>query len=387
MAKPVTGGLIGEVDSFEFHGGGMMTVYGLREPADWLAGKPVLIASASLRADKARRYFPTLEHVEPPPPALPFQTVHQVLGSFGKHALRRKLPQALDQAKFLTASKRALVITHLEFADAFRAALPGVAVLHHGDVAGDDSYGKAEIVIQFGGRFAEPKDIARRASAESGRIVPVALMADGTGVEFNCLAYADPAAQAVHRDIYDGDFTQGALGRGRGLNRTAANPLEIHIFGNVPLPVPVNSLKRWKPLNRLAKMVLERRAHVNAADMHRFHPSLFRSPAVAMQAKGRCGGEAEMIDKLHQLAAQMPEPWAKVTWQPVGQGYKARTSIVPSADVRAFRAEVRREFPAGIAAWTAEPFTAGARPLLMEDSEVSPPLLGTDPAPEWRPDG
>jgi hypothetical protein len=37
------------------------------------------------------------------------------------------------------------------------------------------------------------------------------------------------------------------IGRGRGANRTAADPLEIVIYGNVPIPVPLDELRDWSP--------------------------------------------------------------------------------------------------------------------------------------------
>lgn len=95
----------------------------------------------------------------------------------------------------------------------------------------------------------------------------VGLLADGRGVQFERLAYVDPMAQAVLEGIYDQAFVQGALGRGRGINRSAATPLEIGICGNVPLPVAVDAITRWRPASRLAKMLLAGFVPLNAADM------------------------------------------------------------------------------------------------------------------------
>ena len=120
--------------------------------------------------------------------------------------MARRLSEYIADAQLLTMGKSALVTTHLKFEEAFKKALPGVAVRHHGDVAGDNDYGDVEIVVQYGGPFPEPRDIARLASAEAGRMVLVAkpvktscvaLMADGTGVQFDRLAYQDPAAQST----------------------------------------------------------------------------------------------------------------------------------------------------------------------------------------------
>jgi hypothetical protein len=98
---------------------------------------------------------------------------------------------------------------------------------------------------------------------------------------FDRLAYEDRAAQAIHAGIYDQSFVQGGLGRGRGINRTADTPLEIRILGNVPLPVPIHSIDRWRPINRIAKMLLRGAVHLNAGDMHCFYPNLFPSTDAA----------------------------------------------------------------------------------------------------------
>jgi hypothetical protein len=355
----------------------MMTVYGLRQPAAWLDNKPVLIASATARADRLRHFFPTLEHLAAPPPALPYQTVHQHLGSFGQRAMARRLPEYIADARLLTMGKHALVITE----EAFKKALPGVAVRHHGDVAGDNDYGDVEIVVQYGGPFPEPKDIARLASAEAGRIVPiakpvktscVALMADGTGIAFDRLAYQDPTAQQIHEDVYDQAFVQGGLGRGRGINRSASTPLEIHILGNVPLPVPIASIDRWSKPSRLAKMMLRGHVPLGAADMRRFYPDLFRSEDVARQAKHRWGGEAEIKAELRRLADRMPWPSVLVTWQPQGQGHKTRFDIVARPQLEERRNAAHREF-GGIVAWRVEAFSRGGAPLSPTAEECDIP--------------
>jgi hypothetical protein len=50
-------------------------VHRLRETAGWLKSLPVLIVSATARADLVGKFFPTLEPKAPPAPALPYQTV------------------------------------------------------------------------------------------------------------------------------------------------------------------------------------------------------------------------------------------------------------------------------------------------------------------------
>ena len=55
------------------------------------------------------------------------------------------------------------------------------------------------------------------------------------------------------------------------VSSVGATPLEIRIYGTVPLPVPIHPIDRWSLPNRIAKTT--RRLHMNAADaslpMHR----------------------------------------------------------------------------------------------------------------------
>ena len=251
----------------------------------------------------------------------------------------------------------------LEWVDWFnhRRSSSGVRALHHGLGAGDDDYGDVDLVVQIGGPFAPPSELARLASAESGRLVETAkpvrqacvgLLADGTGVQFERLAYEDAAAQTVHAGIYDQSFVQGGLGRGRGINRSASTPLEIRILGNVPLPVPIHSIDRWRPINRIAKMLLRGAVHLNAADMHCFYPDLFPSPDAAAQATHRWNGRAAVIAEVQRPARQFPEPTDR---RPNGQGFKMRQTICLRSHLAAVHAEALREFPAGLAAWTVAP--------------------------------
>jgi hypothetical protein len=129
--------------------------------------------------------------------------------------------------------------------------------------------------MHIGGPFAAHDEIAKMATARIGQAVPIvqpirrlctALMEDGTGVQFERMAYEHPAAQAVHEAIYDQAFVQGGLGRGRGINRSVTTPLEIFVYGNVPLPVPVPlaSLSRWQP-NRERMLLAEGGTHLTCS--------------------------------------------------------------------------------------------------------------------------
>ena len=55
--------------------------------------------------------------------------------------------------------------------------------------------------------------------------------------------HADPTAEAIRWSICEAELIQ-AMGRGRGVNRTAENPLQIDLLTDVVLPVTVDELDR-----------------------------------------------------------------------------------------------------------------------------------------------
>ena len=172
-------------------------------------------------------------------------------------------------------------------------------------------------------------------------------MEDGTGVQFERMAYEHPAAQAVHEAIYDQAFVQGGLGRGRGINRSVTTPLEIFIYGNVPLPVPLASLSRWQP-NRERILLADRGAHSNARDLFHFCGDAFPNEEAAAKWRQRNPFDE---DRIRILIADDPRSYSKVTWQPNGQGQKVRRSIVPTAAVGALRRAALSSFRSGLRTW------------------------------------
>src|SRR5262249_33218880 len=73
------------------------------------------------------------------------------------------------------------------------------------------------------------------------------LTADGTGRRALAYRHPDPVVEAVRFAICEGELVQ-AVGRGRGVRRTAETPLAVWILTDVLLPIPVAALTPWKEL-------------------------------------------------------------------------------------------------------------------------------------------
>jgi hypothetical protein len=73
------------------------------------------------------------------------------------------------------------------------------------------------------------------------------LMSDGTGRRAFAPRHPDPFVEAVRFAICEGEVLQ-AVGRGRGVRRSAEMPLAVLILTNVPIPIPVDQLTAWGDL-------------------------------------------------------------------------------------------------------------------------------------------
>jgi hypothetical protein len=66
-------------------------------------------------------------------------------------------------------------------------------------------------------------------------------MADGTFLSAETDRHPHPIAEAIRWQICEAELVQ-IIGRARGINRTATNPVDILVMTDVPLPLPVNEL-------------------------------------------------------------------------------------------------------------------------------------------------
>jgi hypothetical protein len=354
---------------------GKLRVPGFRQLHDQFTKYPVIWASATTRPDRARLLIPNITVIEPPRPAAPHQRVHLISGAWGKSALQRNPRKADDLVSFMQIAmlgkRNGLVISHLDQERAL--SLSHDRRLHHGAVAGDDDHGDVDALFVIGGPFPSPAATNRIACAEARCRVPyaaperascTALLADGSGVTFDRMAYADPRLQSVHAGVYDGGIVQ-ALGRARGLNRTAANPVDIYVLANTPLDgIPLASIQHWRDVkpNRVQMMHLRGAVYTNAADMHRFYPDMFPSEDAARQAIRRMGGAGALHAEARRLAIMADDARACVTFQPPGQGYHPRWAYLPQEDVAALKTMLERKFGGKIINWKVLPLASPAPP-------------------------
>lgn len=165
---------------------------------------------------------------------------------------------------------RWLVISNKDAVEAIRGAytVPDfMALAHFNAVAGRDEWefpdgetvkgGDVRGVIVLGRPMPPPAAVERIAGVLTGRAVETPLSGwypveavtlrgrDGSARTVEADRHPDPLVDAVRGAICDGELLQ-AIGRGRGVGRSVASPLDVLIFGNVPLPLPAETVGDWR---------------------------------------------------------------------------------------------------------------------------------------------
>ncbi|MEO6301431.1 MAG: hypothetical protein ABIO62_17540, partial [Paracoccaceae bacterium] len=268
---------------------------------------------ATLRPKIAMAALPGLE-VTTIEAKAPHQHVRLIAGRFGMGSLcpaqyldtaeanRRanRLGECVNYVRWHAqrhATGRCLVITYKAIEAAF-ADIPGVEVAHYNAIAGLDLWGDIACLFLIGrplpssvelreitGALLDQSVDGKYGSAEVG-----ILTESGRMSSVQAIRHENPNAEVLRAAICDDEVMQ-ALGRGRGVNRTADNPLEVHLMADVVLPLGYDRVVQWETVcpDIVQRMLLEGLAVDSPADAARLHPVLFETVTAAEHALRRAG--------------------------------------------------------------------------------------------------
>ena len=331
----------------------------------WAAEAPILHLDATLRPELVQTYLPRIDIGAPVVARQPHVRIRQVIGS--PTSARALTPEAdardrdrkaavthlRDLCAWIALRARQchrpgravdlLVVGQKAAINALRAAgLPArVEAVHFNALSGLDRWGGIGGMIVLGRTLPAPRTVELNAMALTGR-EPAPNPEDAgwwypmlerrvrlTGGRTAPLAmeeHADPIAEAVRWCICEGELIQ-AMGRGRGVNRTAETVLEIDLLTDVVLPVTVDALVPWSDLRptRRDLMALSGIVLENAADMAACFPELWPSTDAARQDRSRSVTNCYYRNFYN---SQMSHSSAEVTYRPAGPGHRARTARV-----------------------------------------------------------
>jgi|AntAceMinimDraft_11_1070367.scaffolds.fasta_scaffold02944_3 putative DNA primase/helicase len=338
--------------------------------AGWAGEAPILHLDATLRPELVRAYLPRIDTGLPVAACQPHVRIRQVTGSPTSaraltpptQAPARDRKAAVIHLRDLRAwiALRArqchrpaqqvdlLVVGQKAAIDALRAAglPPRMEAVHFNALSGLDRWGGIGGMIILGRTLPAPNAVELLAKALTGRQpMPnpkdagwwypmgerrIRLAGDRTA-PLAMETHADPIAEAVRWSICEGELIQ-AMGRGRGVNRTADTGLEIDLLTDVVLPVTVDALVPWselKPTRRdlmaLSGIVLE-----NATDMATCFPELWSSAGAARQDRSRSVTNCYYRNFYN---SQMSHSSVEVTYRPAGSGHRARIARVDLARI------------------------------------------------------
>jgi hypothetical protein len=265
-----------------------------------LRNKPVLHLDATFRAELAGTILPSLAVTAIDADA-PHQHVTLVPGSFGKGTLchqepglaeaearrrQNRLREVVDHVRWQArrvAPGRVLVITYQSIESAF-TGIPGVETAHYNAVAGLDQYKDVSLIICVGRPLPRDTEVEALCGAFFGHVPDGRYMTgasgirmrDGTARAVRIVRHADERAETVRAAICDDELIQ-AIGRGRGVNRTSADRLEVQVLADVALPLLHDRLTPWEALrpDMFQRMLLAGLAVDSPADAAALHPEMF----------------------------------------------------------------------------------------------------------------
>ncbi|EDP62661.1 hypothetical protein BAL199_22672 [alpha proteobacterium BAL199] len=331
----------------------------------WAAQVPILLLDATLRPELVQTYLPRIDIGATVAARQPHVRVRQATGSPTSARAMTPSADAPERDRKAAASRlrdlrawidlRArqchrpgqaidlLVVGQKAAIDALRSAglPPRVEAVHFNALSGLDHWGGIGGMVVLGRTLPAPRTVELIAMALTGR-VPAPNPEDAgwwypmverrvrlAGERTAPLAmeeHSDPIAEAVRWCICEGELIQ-AMGRGRGVNRNAATPLEIDLLTDVVLPVTVDALVPWSDLRptRRDLMALTGIVLENAADMADCFPELWSTAAAARQDRSRSVTNCYYRDLYN---SQMSHSSAEVTYRPEGAGHRARSARV-----------------------------------------------------------
>jgi putative DNA primase/helicase len=204
-----------------------------------------------------------------------------------------------------TGRKKTLVITQKEYADWLRkdGNLPaGIHVEHFNAIEGLDGYKDVRHLIVIGRTMPKPEAVEAIAGALTGaepvlaettpnlstwyqKVIRSIRLRDGSSHPVEVDQHPDQMAEAVRWQICEGELIQ-AIGRARGVNRTATTPVTISVVADVVLPIDVSEVRTWAKPSRAVEMAAAGVMLFSPTDMAHCFPEVFGSVETAKRVAG-----------------------------------------------------------------------------------------------------
>lgn len=226
----------------------------------------------------------------------------------------RDLRAILFREARLRAPGKVLTVLQKDVRSALVALGPlpaNLELAHHNNIAGRDEWRDVAALIVVGRTMPAPGSAERLAEALTGRATPAPVVRysradamrevrDGTLLPADADRHPDPVTEAIRWQIAEGELLQ-IIGRARGVNRTAANPVQVLVMTDLPLPLPIDRTIMAAELDPSPADLMLAAGGValeNAADVAAAYPQLWATRDAAKLALHRWrvkeGSQAEV---------------------------------------------------------------------------------------------
>jgi len=230
---------------------------------------PTLHIDATVDIDLVLPYFPQAELRADIAAQAPHQRIVQHYDrTFSKSSMAHD-DKAVDKlwawvrAQAFQKGGTWLVVVQKVVEDAIRERFDKIPAFidlaHHNNIAGRDRWKDVDHLVVVGRTQPRLQAVANIAGALTGRYVEdldgdwysarmeTLRSKDGKVVTVEVDRHPDPMAERIRSTICEGEIVQ-IIGRGRGANRTAANPLEVIVLGDLPIGEQIDELLPWQGL-------------------------------------------------------------------------------------------------------------------------------------------
>ena len=232
------------------------------------------------------------------------------------------------QRWFETGCQKTLVVAQEKVEEYLKErGLPdNIKVNHYNNISGLDIYRDVRLQILVGGTAPGPQAMEALAAALSGAQPKLATpnpfgftwydqikrgirLSDERGVETNGDLHPDAFVESVRWLVHEGEQIQ-AIGRSRGIRRTADTPLDIDLLFNNCLPITVNEVTDWKTPSLAIEMVVEGAVLTSRVDMVKAWPSIWKNDMAAKRTLDQM--------KKEPVFGKLIADWRIITYQLVG---------------------------------------------------------------------
>jgi putative DNA primase/helicase len=308
---------------------------GRRDIHERIAEVPVIALDATLNIDIVKQFFPCIKLTLDLEVQAPHERVTQVVGlPVGKASLSQLEPgkrrpqeeqrvankreRLLTVVRRLAAGRRCVVITNKELTPLFDGAGQNIEVAHFNAIEGIDRWRNVDVLITIGRPLPSHRPIEDMGAALTGK--PVSLpehppsrkggrpqkmivqnrairLKSGAEAALSCRVFELPEAELIRQAVTEAAIVQ-AIGRARGVNRTAENPVEVFmILHDTTVPIAVDAMVQFEDLEPTKIDIMIERGLVPAwsADAVKLYLDLWPTAQAARQAYRRAGLDVERI--------------------------------------------------------------------------------------------